>query len=339
MRFSELVSWCGVVGGARRVSRVVDGYYSPHYLVYDSLQSMQAAYRKTMSSLSNSRWTHLIRFVANEDNETYLGQPVDVTRDLGLDLFEKRPVKAYPIQGNLFSGKVNTSFTLTVKQLLSPISRDQCNYVRCVGLNYTDHAEEAGLEAPKVPILFTKPRNSIIGPYPSTINIPVCAQDGTSDYEGELCVVIGKSGKDIKEEDALDHVLGYTCANDVSARNLQFEQSQWSFSKGLDDSLPLGPVLVSPEIIHDPQTLRVTTTYNGKIVQEGTTKSMIFPIRKLVSFFSQGTTLEAGTVIVTGTPAGIGFTMKPRVFLQDGSDIRVNISQIGTLVNKVSYQK
>lgn len=298
---------------------------------------MQRWITKTIHTMTSARWTHLIRFVAEEDNHVHLGQLVDVNQDVGLATLDKKTVKAYPIQGDIFSGTVSSASTLTVKQLLSPIAKDVCNYVRCVGLNYTDHADEAGLALPSVPILFTKPRNSITGPYPANINIPACAQDETSDYEGELCIVIGKSGKDISEEEALDYVLGYTCSNDVSARTLQFAQSQWSFSKGMDDSLPLGPVLVSAHEIVDPQSLTITTSYNSQIMQNGSTKSMIFPIKKLIAYFSQGTTLEAGTVIVTGTPAGIGYSRNPRVFLQDGSDIRVHISQIGTLVNKVKY--
>lgn len=144
------------------------------------------------------------------------------------------------------------------------MERETCNYIRCLGLNYKDHAEvgrdecfaeetellsnikqEANLPLPKAPILFTKPRSALIGPYPAAVNIPKCAQDNTSDYEAELCLVIGKTGRDISEDDALDYVLGYTASNDVSARNLQLITPQWSFSKGLDSSCPIG------EGIHD----------------------------------------------------------------------------------------
>jgi 2-keto-4-pentenoate hydratase/2-oxohepta-3-ene-1,7-dioic acid hydratase in catechol pathway len=124
--------------------------------------------------------------------------------------------------------------------LLAPIDREHCNYIRCLGLNYKDHAEEANMTLPKAPILFTKPRTALADPFPAALNIPKCAQDGTSDYEAELCVVIGKSGRDISEEDALSHVLGYTASNDVSARTMQMLTTQWSFSKGLDGSCPLG---------------------------------------------------------------------------------------------------
>jgi 2-keto-4-pentenoate hydratase/2-oxohepta-3-ene-1,7-dioic acid hydratase in catechol pathway len=125
---------------------------------------------------------------------------------------------------------------------------------------------------PKAPILFSKPRTALADPYPAVTPIPQCAQDGTSDYEAELCVVIGKTGRNISEENALDYVLGYTCSNDVSARTLQMETSQWGFSKGLDGSCPIGPVLVTSEVIADPQKLTISAVYNGETVQSGTTK-------------------------------------------------------------------
>ncbi|OZJ04426.1 hypothetical protein BZG36_02924 [Bifiguratus adelaidae] len=270
-------------------------------------------------------WTHLIRFVAKEDAKVHLGQLVDTSRDVGLDSIEGTEIKAYEIEGSIFDGKV-TDKRLTVKQLLPPITREQCDYIRCVGLNYKDHAKEANLDLPKVPVLFTKPRSALIGPYPYAVNIPKCAQDETSDYEAELCVVIGKTGRDIKEEDAMDYVLGYTASNDISARTLQLSQTQWCF------------VLVSKEAIPNPQVLSIKAIYNGAVVQDGHTSDMIFTIRQQIAYFSQGTTLEAGTIIVTGTPAGIGFFKKPRVFLEDGSEIRVEIEKIGTLINKVHYE-
>ncbi len=125
---------------------------------------------------------------------------------------------------------------------------------------------------PKAPILFTKPRSALADPYPGVIPVPKAAQDGTSDYEAELCVVIGKNGRNIPEDKALDYVLGYTCSNDVSARTMQMLTTQWSFSKGLDGSCPLGPVLVTKDAISDPQNLTIKAIYNGKTVQDGNTK-------------------------------------------------------------------
>ncbi|KAK4946038.1 hypothetical protein LTR10_014840 [Elasticomyces elasticus] len=282
--------------------------------------------------------THIIRFIANEDHRIHLGQLVDTSSDVGLATFEGKKVEAYLINGSIFAPEV-TDVVYTVKQLLSPVSTEDCNYIRCLGLNYMDHANEANMALPKAPILFTKPRTALADPYPAVIPVPKAAQDGTSDYEAELCLVIGKTGRDIPEEKALDYVLGYTCSNDVSARTMQMLTTQWSFSKGLDGSCPLGPVLVTKDVIPDPQTLSIKAIYNGNTVQDGNTKDMIFNIKKQISYLSQGTTLEAGTIFLTGTPAGIGFFRKPQVVLEDGGDIRVEIEKIGTLINKVHYEK
>ncbi|CAH0051113.1 unnamed protein product [Clonostachys solani] len=282
-------------------------------------------------------WTHLVRFIAVEDNQVHLGQLVDTSRDIGLDSVNGVEIKAYLIVGDLFNGKI-TPHVYTVKQLLSPVSREQCNFIRCLGLNYKDHAKEANLQLPAAPILFAKPRTALSDPYPAAITIPKCAQDETSDFEAELCVVIGTSGRDIPEEEALNYVLGYTSSNDVSARDLQMKTSQWSFSKGLDGSCPIGPVLVSPSVIKDPQQLKIKTIYQGKVLQDGHTRDMIFDVKQQISYLSRGTTLESGTIILTGTPAGIGYFRQPRVFLEDGSDVRIEIEKIGTLVNKVKYE-
>ncbi|KAL2404659.1 Caffeoylpyruvate hydrolase [Exophiala dermatitidis] len=281
---------------------------------------------------------HIIRFIANEDNRIHLGQLVDTSRDVGLDSVEGKEIKAYLINGSIFAPEV-TSHVYTVKQLLSPVSVEDCNYIRCLGLNYMDHAKEANMALPKAPILFTKPRTALADPYPAVIPVPKAAQDGTSDYEAELCVVIGKTGRDIPEDKAFDYILGYTCSNDVSARTMQMLTTQWSFSKGLDGSCPLGPVLVTKDAISDPQNLKIKAIYNGQTVQDGNTKDMIFSIAKQISYLSQGTTIEAGTIFLTGTPAGIGYFRQPRVVLEDGGDIRIEIEKIGTLVNKVRYEE
>lgn len=285
-----------------------------------------------------SNWTHLIRFVAKEDNQVHLGQLFDTTRDIGLDSVAGVPITAYEIQGTIYNGTVNKSKVFTVETLLSPVTKDECDYIRCGGLNYHDHAAEANMSLPSSPILFSKPKNALIGPYPDPVTIPKVAQDGTSDFEAELCIVIGKKGKDIKEEDAIDYVAGYTCSNDISARTLQFETSQWTLSKGLDRSCPIGPVLVSKEALGDPHSLGIRCIYNGNIEQDGNTKNMIFSVQKHIAAFSRGTTLTPGTIILTGTPAGIGYFKNPRVTLEKGSDVRVYIEKIGTLVNKVEFE-
>ncbi|PYI05430.1 fumarylacetoacetate hydrolase [Aspergillus sclerotiicarbonarius CBS 121057] len=283
-----------------------------------------------------SAWTHLVRFVAVEDEQIHLGQLIDPARDVGRDLVDGKEVAVYLLDGTIFDGRV-TKEVLHVKQLLSPVSKENCNYIRCLGLNYLDHAREANLPLPKAPILFIKPRCALAGPYPAVINVPRCAQDGSSDYEAELCVVIGKTGRDIPEDEALDYVLGYTASNDVSAWELQLLTAQWSFSKGLDGSCPIGPILVAPSVIPDPQTLRIRAMHNGVTVQDGHTADIIFDVKKQISYLSQGTTLEAGTIFLTGTPAGIGYFRTPRVVLCDGDEISVQIDGIGTLINKVRY--
>ncbi|PON24995.1 hypothetical protein TGAM01_v206076 [Trichoderma gamsii] len=231
-------------------------------------------------------WTHLIRFRAVEDGHVHLGQLVDTSRDVGIDCLNGVEVKAFLINGDIFSGTV-TDIVLTV-----------------------DH--EGGFPIPDELEVFTKPRMALTGPFPAAITIPKCAQDGTSDYEAELCVIIGKTGRDIPEERALEYVLGYTATNDVSARTLQLAAKQWSFSKGLDNSCPIGPVLVSPSAIDDPQSLGIKAIYNGQTVQNGNTRDMIFSVKKQISYLSRGTTLEAGSAVLTGTPAGIGYFRKPR---------------------------
>lgn len=179
-------------------------------------------------------------------------------------------------------------------QLLAPVGMEEVPLIRCMGLNYRDHAKEANMPIPDVPVLFVKPRTALNGPYPAKINVPKIAQDGSSDYEAELSIILSKTGRDISESEAIEYVLGYTCSNDVSARTQQFKNSQWSFSKGwstlflltryfcrefqltlrpgLDGSCPLGPVLVSPSIIKDPHNLQIKAIHNGNMVQNSNTR-------------------------------------------------------------------
>lgn len=194
--------------------------------------------------------------MAVEDDQTHLGQAVDTTRDIGLDTFNGVPVKAYRLEGSVFNATI-TKDVLTVKKLLSPISRSECPYIRCIGMNYSEHAkvcavwiihlclanvqrQEIEVDLPSAPSLFIKPRTSLADPFPAPLSIPKIAQDGSSDYEAELCVVIGREGRNIPKDKALEYVLGYTASNDVSSRNLQMASQQWSFSKGLDSACPIG---------------------------------------------------------------------------------------------------
>ncbi|KAG9076829.1 hypothetical protein FRC06_009300, partial [Ceratobasidium sp. 370] len=195
-----------------------------------------------------------------------------------------------------------------------------------------------------VPVLFYKPYTSLI-PALTPINIPRVAQpvsEHLSDYEVELAIVIGKDAKDVPESEALGYVLGYTGANDISFRKHQLATSQWSFSKSFDRTTPLGPVLISPSLLPagSPQNLPLTASVNNTILQNGTTADQIFTVARTIAFLSQGTTLKAGSVIITGTPAGVGFVREPKVWLRDGDEVRTFVGGgIGTLVNKIIEEK
>ncbi|KAF7775807.1 hypothetical protein Agabi119p4_4200 [Agaricus bisporus var. burnettii] len=291
----------------------------------------------------HQQWTRLIRFVAAETRRVHIGQPVDPNLDIGYAAAKGQTIKAYEIVGSALDPSAQvTKQTLTVDSLLAPLSNEEIKIVRCLGLNYSDHAEEAKLAKPAFPILFYKPLASLIGPL-ATVTIPQVAQppkDHLPDYEVELVIVIGKVAKDVSEADALDYVLGYTGANDVSFRKHQMAVSQWGFSKGFDNTNPLGPCLVSSKLIPDPQKLRLKMTLNENVVQDGTTAEQIFNVRQTISFLSQGTTLEPGSIILTGTPKGVGFVKKPPVYLKDGDKMTAWLDNgIGSLINEVREER
>ncbi len=202
----------------------------------------------------------------------------------------------------------------------------------CLGLNYRDHAEEASLSPPKVPMLFAKFRNSLIGAFDS-IELPHANEK--VDYEAELAVVIGRRAKCVAEEEALDCVFGATAMNDVSARDIQLATSQWTAGKAIDTFAPCGPAIVSRDELGDMQNLAIQTRVNGRLVQNGNTANMIFGVSYIVSYLSQLMTLEPGDIIATGTPAGIGFKRQPPVLLNDGDVVEVEIERIGRLANPV----
>ncbi|RDB19979.1 Fumarylacetoacetate hydrolase domain-containing protein 2 [Hypsizygus marmoreus] len=290
-----------------------------------------------------TQWTRLIRFVAKETSRVHIGQPVDKSLDVGLAAYLGKPIQAYEIIGSTLDPAAQvTNNVLTAKTLLSPLSKEEIKVVRCLGLNYSDHAAEAKLAKPAFPILFYKPVTALIGPLAPVI-IPSVAQppkEHLPDYEVELVIVIGKAAKNVTEADALDYVIGYTGANDVSFRKHQMAVSQWGFSKGFDNTNPLGPCLVSSTAIPDPQNILLKCTVNGIVLQDGTTAEQIFNVRQTVAFLSQGTTLEPGSIILTGTPKGVGFVRKPPVFLKDGDNMSVWLGNgIGTLVNQVHEEK
>jgi 2,4-didehydro-3-deoxy-L-rhamnonate hydrolase len=202
-----------------------------------------------------------------------------------------------------------------------------------IGLNYEDHAAETGAEIPEKPIVFAKYANAVIGPG-EPIRIPSITEQ--ADYEAELAVVIGRAARNVSEPEALDYVFGYTNANDVSSRDLQFsEGGQWTRSKSIDTFCPLGPYIATTDEIEDPQDLSIRCILNGEVMQEGTTQKMIFPVAELVSFLSQGMTLVPGDIIVTGTPPGVGSARDPQVWLKDGDEVSIEIQGLGTLTNPV----
>ncbi len=208
--------------------------------------------------------------------------------------------------------------------------------IYCIGLNYVDHAAEVKMEMPRTPIVFMKPVTSLTG-HNGAIIIPAVASDPPEvDYEAELAVVIGREVKNVREEDAMQYVLGYTIANDVTARRWQGKRGggQWIRGKGFDTFLPLGPYLVPKSDVPDPHNLKIRTTVNGDTVQDSTTAAMFFKIPQLISFLSQGTTLLPGTVICTGTPAGVGYTRG--VYLAKGDVVNITIEGIGMLHNTVA---
>jgi acylpyruvate hydrolase len=222
-------------------------------------------------------------------------------------------------------------FSLHEVTLKAPIPRP--GKLILLGLNYRDHAEETGQKIPEVPTLFAKYNNSVIGPG-AAILIPRATEQ--IDYEAEFAFVIGRRGHDIPRERALDYVAGYTIINDVSARDYQFVTSQWMVGKTFDTHCPMGPALVLKDEITDPHNLDLSLTIAGEVLQKSNTHQLIFKIPETIEYLSQVLTLEAGDVISTGTPSGVGFTRKPPRWLRPGETVRIEIAGLGVLENPVA---
>jgi 2-keto-4-pentenoate hydratase/2-oxohepta-3-ene-1,7-dioic acid hydratase in catechol pathway len=223
---------------------------------------------------------------------------------------------------------------IEIEKRLAPI---QPTNIFCIGLNYREHATETGAAIPDHPVIFMKPTSTVIGPGDS-IQLPACQMDGPEvDSEAELGVVIGKPAKDVSETEALDYVLGYTCCNDISARRWQKQGGggQWVRGKSFDTFCPMGPCLVTPDELGDPQDLAIKGTVGGQVMQDSRTSDMIFSIAELIAFLSRDTTLLPGTLILTGTPPGVGFVRKPPVYLGPGDEVVVEIEGVGQLRNPV----
>lgn len=219
-------------------------------------------------------------------------------------------------------------------KLLAPIPRPRKN-IFCVGKNYEEHAIEMGSkeDIPEHVMVFTKAPTTVVGHMDGILeHREVTTQ---LDYEGELAIVIGKRGKGITKEEALDYIFGYTILNDITARDLQKKHKQFFIGKSLDTSAPTGPWIVTSDNIPNPNELNITTKVNGEIRQQSNTKHFIFPVEEVISVLSKGMTLEPGDIIATGTPAGVGKGFNPPRFLKAGDTIEISVEGIGTLLNKV----
>jgi 2,4-didehydro-3-deoxy-L-rhamnonate hydrolase len=202
----------------------------------------------------------------------------------------------------------------------------------CVGLNYRDHAAEQGVELPAAPLLFAKWPNTLIGPG-DPITVPRLVTK--CDYEAELGVVIGSTVARVSKENALEAVRGYLCANDVTARDLQFGDGQWTRGKSVDTFCPIGPHLIPAAEIADPHALRIRAIVSGEVLQDSTTANLIFGVDEIISHVSRTATLEPGDLILTGTPAGVGAFRQPQRFLRPGDEVTIEIEGIGSITNPV----
>jgi 2-keto-4-pentenoate hydratase/2-oxohepta-3-ene-1,7-dioic acid hydratase in catechol pathway len=263
----------------------------------------------------------IIRFTSGD--RVYLGQPID-------------EFTAYRIDGAIPNELRVTDQVVPVDKLLAPVVPAD---ILCIGLNYREHAAESNSNVPQNPMLFIKAGNTLNNPGDP---IPIPRRSTQIDYEGELAVVIGKRAKNVSRADALDHVFGYTIANDVTARDWQRDKAlgggQFARGKSFDGFCPLGPVLVTRDQIPNPNALRIKTTLNGQVMQDGTTADMIFDVPTLIESLSSTMTLRAGSVILTGTPQGVGFARNPPVWMKAGDKVVVEIEKIGRLENPVGAE-
>jgi 2-keto-4-pentenoate hydratase/2-oxohepta-3-ene-1,7-dioic acid hydratase in catechol pathway len=261
----------------------------------------------------------LIRYSDSQGNIAHAAQQADGT--------------AMVIEGDPFGDFRVSERQAEVVKLLAPV---QPFAIICIGLNYRFHAEETKAAIPQHPVVFMKLPNVVQHPG-DPILLPRHLRSDKVDYECELAVVIGKTAKNVSKADALKHVLGYTCGNDVSARDWQKHGGggQWCRGKSFDTFCPLGPVLVTADEIPDPNNLAIKTVLNGETMQDWNTNDMIFDVPTLIEFLSGSTTLMPGTVIMTGTPHGVGMARTPPVFMKHGDTVSVEIEDIGTLTNPV----
>ena len=261
----------------------------------------------------------IIRFLNNENQEKY-----------GVE-HESGPVTL--LEGDIYDGPTDSTVATEVKKRLAPVAPVD---ILCIGLNYARHAKEGNVPVPEQPVLFMKTSSAVQNPG-DPIVLPRTLRSDQVDFECELAVVIGRKCKNVKKADALDYVLGYTCGHDVSARDWQLKWGggQWCRGKTFDTFCPLGPCLVTTDEIQNPNKLGIKTILNGETMQDWNTDDMIFDVPTLIEFLSGSTTLLPGTVILTGTPHGIGGARKPPVFLKAGDSVTIEVEGIGALTNPV----
>jgi 2-keto-4-pentenoate hydratase/2-oxohepta-3-ene-1,7-dioic acid hydratase in catechol pathway len=261
----------------------------------------------------------IVRFLSG--GREYLGRQLDDSN-------------AVEIEGGLFGARRETGRSLRIEKLLAPLVPTD---ILCIGLNYREHAAESGSAIPLNPMLFIKSSNALNNPLDP---VPVPRRSSQIDYEGELAVVVGpRPAKHVSRERALDYVLGYTCANDVSARDWQRDKNlgggQFARGKSFDGFCPLGPCVVTADEVPDPNKLRLRTLLNGQVMQDHTTADMIFDVPALIESLSSTMTLRPGAVILTGTPQGVGFARNPPVWMKAGDVVVVEIEKVGRLENPV----
>ena len=243
---------------------------------------------------------------------------------------------ALRIEGDILANHTVTHQKVAIRKLLAPI---QPPAIFCIGINYLKHMEETGASRPEFPVLFMKSPAAVQNPG-DPILIPTFLKSEQVDWECELAIVIGKRCKNASKENALNFVLGYTCVNDVSARDWQKKWGGGQFCRGktFDTFCPIGPAIVTRDEIPDPNSLRLQTLVNGKTMQDSNTRDMIFDVPTLIAFLSGSTTLLPGTLILTGTPSGVGMGMKPPQYLKSGDTVKIVIEKIGELVNPVAAE-
>jgi 2-keto-4-pentenoate hydratase/2-oxohepta-3-ene-1,7-dioic acid hydratase in catechol pathway len=246
------------------------------------------------------------------------------------------PDRASVIEGDIFGIYRVSADRSAIKRLLAPIAPIN---ILALGINYKKHGDETEISYPEQPVLFLKATTSVIGPG-DPIMLPA-AGGMEVDYEAELAVVVGKTAKNVPPERAMEYIMGYTCANDVSARDWQIkkQKKQWARGKSFDTFCPLGPWIVTKDEIDNPDSLGIRTIVNDRVLQDAVTSDMIFNVRQIVSNLSMSMTLLPGTVILTGTPEGVGFTRQPPIYLREGDTVHIEIERIGRLSNPVVMEK